>query len=77
MPLPARQGAPLQTGRPGAGFVGEDAIDHTPRDEEVRLKVGDAFDIVGERTQMSFRQVGERATRRKSKSCCATTKTPP
>jgi hypothetical protein len=35
-------------------LVGEDAIDHTPKDERIRLKVGDAFDLVGERTQTSF-----------------------
>lgn len=32
-------------------FVGEDEIDHTPKDEEVNLYLGDAFDVVGERTQ--------------------------
>jgi len=48
-------------------LVGEDAIDHTPRDEEVRLNVGDAFDIVGERQQMSYRQVGDRASEEKVK----------
>jgi hypothetical protein len=36
-------------------FVGEDLIDHTPRDEEVTIKVGQAFDVVGERTQTDFR----------------------
>jgi hypothetical protein len=36
-------------------FVGEDAIDHTPQDETVRLYTGNAFDIVGERRQTSFR----------------------
>lgn len=36
-------------------FVGEDDIDHTPRDENVRLYTGNAFDIVGERRQTSFR----------------------
>jgi len=30
-------------------FIGEDRIDHTPKDEDVRVKVGDAFDIVAER----------------------------
>jgi len=30
-------------------FVGEDQIDHTPRDEKITLYVGDAFDIVGEK----------------------------
>jgi hypothetical protein len=42
-------------------LVGEDNLDHTPRDEEIRLNVGDAFDIVGERTRVSFRQMGERS----------------
>jgi hypothetical protein len=35
-------------------LIGEDALDHTPKDEEVRLKIGDAFDIVGERKRMNF-----------------------
>ena len=35
-------------------LVGEDAIDHTPVDEVVRLYIGDAFDIVGERIQTDF-----------------------
>jgi hypothetical protein len=36
-------------------FVGEDRIDHTPKDEELRLSLGNAFDIVGERAQVNFR----------------------
>lgn len=36
-------------------FVGEDLIDHTPKDEEVRLYLGNAFDIVGERVQKDFK----------------------
>ncbi len=36
-------------------LVGEDAIDHTPKDERIRLYVGDAFDIVGERVQTNFK----------------------
>ncbi len=35
-------------------FIGEDAIDHTPKDEEVLIKLGSAFDVVGERTQTDF-----------------------
>jgi hypothetical protein len=37
-------------------FVGEDAIKHTPKDEEVRLKVGEAFDVVAEHLQTDFQQ---------------------
>jgi hypothetical protein len=36
-------------------FVGEDTIDHTPKDERVRLKLGSAFDIVAERKQTDFK----------------------
>jgi hypothetical protein len=39
-------------------FVGEDWIDHTPRDERVMIKMGDAFDVVGERTQKEWRKIG-------------------
>ena len=35
-------------------FIGEDKIAHTPRDERVRLYIGDAFDIVGERVRKTY-----------------------
>jgi hypothetical protein len=35
-------------------FIGEDVIQHTPKDEEVLVKLGTAFDIVGERKQTDF-----------------------
>ncbi|MGI9627165.1 MAG: DUF4139 domain-containing protein [Longimicrobiales bacterium] len=35
-------------------FIGEDRIDHTPRDENVRIKLGESFDIVGDRRQMEY-----------------------
>ncbi len=38
-------------------FIGEDAIKHTPKGEQLRIYVGNAFDVVGERTEVSFRQV--------------------
>ena len=38
-------------------FIGEDRIDHTPKDEDVRVKVGDAFDIVAERKQTDYRVI--------------------
>lgn len=40
-------------------FVGEDSIDHTPRDEKVRIKVGEAFDVVADRKQMEWHTLGE------------------
>jgi hypothetical protein len=57
-------GAPLPAGRirvsrldaadSSLEFIGEDVIDHTPRDERVRVKLGSAFDVVGERRQQDF-----------------------
>jgi hypothetical protein len=35
-------------------FVGEDMIDHTPRNETVRVTTGNSFDLVGERKQTNF-----------------------
>lgn len=35
-------------------FIGEDRIDHTPREELVRVRLGSAFDVVGERRQVDF-----------------------
>ncbi|HLE31651.1 MAG TPA: hypothetical protein VJB38_03485 [Bacteroidota bacterium] len=38
-------------------FIGEDQIDHTPKDEEIRLYLGNAFDLTGSRVQKNFRVV--------------------
>ncbi len=35
-------------------FAGEDSIDHTPKDEKVRVKMGEAFDMVGERKRTDY-----------------------
>jgi hypothetical protein len=38
-------------------FIGEDTIDHTPKDEKVKIKMGEAFDVVGERTQRDWKKI--------------------
>jgi hypothetical protein len=38
-------------------FVGEDSIEHTPRDEKIRVKLGEAFDVVGERKQTDWKKI--------------------
>ncbi|MGH8736775.1 MAG: DUF4139 domain-containing protein [Burkholderiales bacterium] len=43
-------------------FIGEDTIDHTPRDERVLIKLGSAFDVVGERRQLAFTVDSSRRT---------------
>jgi hypothetical protein len=40
----------------GVQFVGEDRIDHTPKDETINLKIGNAFDVVCERKQTDFQR---------------------
>jgi hypothetical protein len=40
-----------------AQFVGEDRIDHTPKNETVRLKLGDAFDITADKKQTDFQKL--------------------
>jgi len=35
-------------------FVGENEIDHTPRNETIRVRTGNSFDLVGERKQTNF-----------------------
>lgn len=59
-----KMGMPLPSGRVRVSkldpadqtleFIGEDVIDHTPRNEQVLIKLGSAFDVVGERRQISF-----------------------
>lgn len=59
MPLPkgiVRVYKQDKAGRPQ--FVGEDRIDHTPENETVRLKLGDAFDVTASRKQTAFRKLG-------------------
>ncbi|HJN50585.1 MAG: DUF4139 domain-containing protein [Pseudomonadales bacterium] len=43
-------------------LIGEERIDHTPRDEKITLEIGKAFDIVSERKQTSFQRRGERSS---------------
>jgi hypothetical protein len=42
-----------------AQFIGEDSIDHTPKNELVRLKLGDAFDVTAHRKQTDYRSLGK------------------
>jgi len=59
MPLPKGTVRVYKADKSGAKqFIGEDNIDHTPRDEKVRIKMGEAFDVVGDRKQMSWKPLG-------------------
>jgi len=57
IPLPAGRIRVMQldTDDDALEFIGEDVIDHTPRNEDVLIEMGNAFDVVGERRQTDFR----------------------
>lgn len=59
MPLPAGIVRVYKRDASGAQqFIGEDRIDHTPRDEKIRIKMGESFDVVGDRRQMNYDVIG-------------------
>jgi len=59
MPLPKGTVRVYMADKSGAKqFIGEDTIDHTPRDEKIRIKMGEAFDVVGDRKQMDYKIFG-------------------
>jgi hypothetical protein len=61
MPLPAGTIRVYQAdSRAGSLFVGEDHIDHTPKDESISLHIGNAFDIVAERKQTDYKKLSDR-----------------
>ena len=58
LPLPKGVVRVYKADRSGsAQFIGEDRIDHTPKDEKVKIKMGEAFDVVGERIQKDWRKI--------------------
>jgi hypothetical protein len=62
IPLPAGKirVSKLDSADQSLEFIGEDLIDHTPKNEAVEIKLGSAFDVVGERRQLDYR-VDEKA----------------
>ncbi|MFZ6642582.1 DUF4139 domain-containing protein [Undibacterium sp. TC4M20W] len=58
MPLP--KGVVRVYKKDGAGnaqFIGEDNVDHTPKNEKVRLKLGEAFDVTADKKQTDFKKL--------------------
>jgi hypothetical protein len=63
MALPGGRVRVYQKGPDGSQeFIGEDNIDHTPKNEKVTVRVGDAFDIAAERTQKDFRRITDQVS---------------
>lgn len=62
-PLPAGVFRIYKQDRKSLQFVGEDRIDHTPRNEEVKITVGKAFDLVGEKKVVERQKISKRSER--------------
>jgi len=61
MPLPEGVIRVYKEDKSGAlQFVGEDRIEHTPKDEEIRIYLGNAFDVVAERNRIDYRRISNR-----------------
>jgi hypothetical protein len=58
MPMPAGNVRVYQKDSKGnILFVGEDRIDHTPKDEALNIHIGNAFDVISERKQTDYKRV--------------------
>jgi hypothetical protein len=58
MPLPKGIVRVYKYDREGSlQFTGEDTIDHTPKDEKIKLKLGEAFDVVATRKQTDWKKL--------------------
>jgi len=57
MPLPKGIVRVYKNDKSGnAQFIGEDRIDHTPKNEKIKLKLGDAFDVTADKKQTNFKK---------------------
>ena len=59
MPLPAGKVRVYKKDEKSLEFVGEDMINHTPKDEMLKLKIGQAFDIVIEEVETDSKQISK------------------
>jgi hypothetical protein len=58
MPLPKGTVRVYKADKDGSQqFIGEDQIDHTAKDETVKVKMGEAFDVVGKRKQTDYKRI--------------------
>jgi len=60
MPMPAGTVRVYQAdSKGGVQFAGEDRIDHTPKDEDLLLRIGTAFDVICERKQTDYQKIAD------------------
>ncbi len=60
MPMPKGKVRVFKSDGDDMEFVGEDLIDHTPRNEKIKLKIGDAFDIVAKEKQTENKKISNK-----------------
>ena len=60
MPMPKGKVRLYKSDGDAIEFIGEDEIDHTPRNEELTLKVGDAFDVLAEEIVESTKRISKK-----------------
>ncbi len=65
MPLPGGVFRVYQKDKNNLEFIGEDRIEHTPRNSDVRITVGNAFDLSGERNVVERQKISDRSERDK------------
>lgn len=59
IPLPKGKARVFKERNKSSEFIGEDMIQHTPKDEEITLKLGNAFDLIAEETETDVKKIAE------------------
>jgi len=62
MPMPKGKVRLYKSDGQSIEFIGEDMIDHTPKNEKLKLKVGDAFDVVAEQKMEDEKRISDRVS---------------
>ena len=60
IPLPKGKIRIYKTDGKSNEFIGEDLIDHTPNKERIKLKVGNAFDVLAEESQTDHKKISDK-----------------
>lgn len=60
IPMPEGKARLYKSDGESVEFIGEDMIDHTPKDEKIKLKVGEAFDIVVEDIEQDYKRISDK-----------------
>ena len=60
IPLPKGKIRIYKTDGEANEFVGEDLIDHTPNKEKIKLKIGNAFDVLAEESQTDHKKISDK-----------------